>query len=157
MDPLSITTSVLTLLTAANKVAKGLDKLASIKGAPAAVLALNNEVSDLRLVLAEAELLLQKHAHTTIPPMTGDRTLQHSIDQAKERLTDLESIIGNRLMRRMGSKDRLGWLYEQDKVQKALTDVRTAKASVTAMLGVVTTSVSSPVSSNIRTTVAPTS
>ena len=149
MDPLSITTSVLTLLTAANKVAKGLDKLASIKGAPAAVLALNNEVSDLRLVHCEAELLLQKHAHTAIPPMTGDRTLQHSVDQAKERLTDLESIIGNRLMRRMGTKDRLGWLYEQDKVQKALTDVRTAKASVTAMLGVVTTSVSSPISSDI--------
>lgn len=57
MDPLSITASVLTLVTAANKVAKGLDNLASIKGAPAAVLALNNELSDLRLVLTEAEPL----------------------------------------------------------------------------------------------------
>lgn len=149
MDPLSITTSVLTLLAAANQVAKGLDKLASIKGAPAAVLALNNEVSDLRLVLCEAEPLLQKHVHTAVSPLTGDRTLQLSIDRAKERLTDLESVVGNRLMRRMGTKDRLGWLYEQDKVQKALSDVRTAKANVTTMLGVVTTSVISRISFSI--------
>ena len=144
MDPLSITVSVLTLLTTANKVAKGLDKLASIKGAPAAVLALNNELSDLRLVLHEAEPLLQKHARIADSLTAGDRVLQLNIDQAKERLTDLELIIGNRLMRRMGTKDRLGWLYEQDRVQKALNDVRTARTSVTAMLGVVTTSVLSP-------------
>lgn len=149
MDPLSITASVLTLLTAANKVAKGLDKLASIKGAPAAVLALNNELSDLRLILAEAEPLLQRHAHTALSPMTGSRTLQLSIDKAKGRLADLESIVGNRLMRRMGTRDRMGWLYEQDRVQKALTDVRTAKENVTAMLGVVTTSVISLILSNV--------
>lgn len=148
MDPLSITASVLTLLTAANKVAKGLDKLASIKGAPAAVLALNNELSDLRLVLTEAEPLLQRHAHTAVSLTSGSRTLQLSIDKAKGRLADLESIVGNRLMRRMGTRDRLGWLYEQDRVQKALTDVRTAKANVTAMLGVATTSVISPIPSS---------
>ena len=147
MDPLSITASVLTLLTAANQVAKGLDKLASIKGAPAAVLALNNELSDLRLVLAEAEPLLQKYAYTAVSSTAGDRTLQRSIDKAKGRLADLESIIGNRLMRRMGTRDRIGWLYEQDRVQKALTDVRTAKANITAMLGVATTSVISPMPS----------
>lgn len=50
-------------------------------------------------------------------------------------------------MRRMGTRDRMGWLYEQDRVQKALTDVRTAKANVTAMLGVVTTSVILPIPS----------
>ena len=141
MDPLSITASVLTLLAAANSVAKGLNKLASIRGAPAAVLALNNEVSDLRLVLIEAEPLLKRHADTAVSPMTGDRTLQLSIDKAKERLTDLESIIGNRLMRRMGTRDKIGWFYEQDRVQKALTDVRAAKGNITTMLGVASTSV----------------
>ena len=147
MDPLSITASVLTLLTAANKVAKGLEKLASIRGAPAAVLALNNELSDLRLVLAEAEPLLQRHAHSAFFPATRGRTVQLSIDKAKGRLADLESIIGNRLMRRMGTRDRLGWLYEQDRVQKALTDVRTAKENVTAMLGVANASVISSIPS----------
>ena len=49
----------------------------------------------------------------------------------------------------MGTKDRLGWLYERDKVQKALSDVRTAKANVTTTLGVVTTSVISRSSSSI--------
>ena len=127
--------------------AKGLDKLASIKEAPAAVLALNNELSDLRLVLTEAKPLLQRHAHSAGSPTSGNRTLQLSIDKAKGRLTDLESIVGNRLMRRMGTRDRMRGLYEQDRVQKALTDVRTAKENVTAMLGVVTTSVVSPIPS----------
>ena len=49
----------------------------------------------------------------------------------------------------MGTKNRLGWLYERDKVQKALSDVRTAKANVTTMQGIVTTSVISRSSSGI--------
>ena len=139
MDPLSITASVLTLLAAANKVAKGLDKLASIKGAPAAILALNNEVSDLRLVLGEAEPLLQKYGQATHSSIGGDTSLKSSIDRAKVRLVDLESIIANRLMTRMGTKNKLGWLYEQDKVQRAMSDVRAAKENVNTMLGVATT------------------
>ncbi len=139
MEPVGFAASVLTLLAAANQVAKGLDKLASIKEAPAAVLALNNEVSEIRLILCEAQPLLQKYENTVASSTDGDRSLQTSIDRAKARLLDLQSIVGNRLMRRMGTRDRFGWLYEQDKIQKALNDVRAAREKVTMMLGVVTT------------------
>lgn len=139
MEAVGFAASVLTLLAAANQVAKGLDKLASIKKAPDAVLALNNEVSEIRLILCEAQPLLQKYESTVVSSVSEDRSLQVSIDRAKERLEDLQSIVGNRLMRRMGTRDRFGWLYEQDKVQKALKDVRAAREKVTTMLGVVTT------------------
>lgn len=139
MEAVGFAASVLTLLAAANQVAKGLDKLASIKEAPDAVLALNNEVSEIRLILCEAQPLLQKYESTVVSSVSEDRSLQVSIDRAKERLEDLQSIVGNRLMRRMGTRDRFGWLYEQDKVQKALKDVRAAREKVTTMLGVVTT------------------
>ena len=137
-EVVGLAASVLTLLAAADQVAKGLDKLASIKEAPAAVLALNNEVSEIRLILCEAQPLLQQYQGTVASTVTEDRSLQVTIDRAKERLTDLQSIVGTRLLRRMGTRDRFGWLYEQDKVQKALCDVRAAREKVTTMLGVVT-------------------
>lgn len=144
MDPLSITVATLALIGAANQVAVGLNKLASLKGAPAAILALNNEVSDLRLVLQETEPLLLKHKQAdglgqpNFPPKMIDATFLRSMDRAKEKLLDLESVIQNRLMTRMGAIDKLGWLREQDKVRKAQADLRTVRLNITAALGVVT-------------------
>lgn len=147
MDPLSITVATLALIGAANQVAVGLNKLASLKGAPAAILALNNEVSDLRLVLQETEPLLLRHKEaavsgnfkSTLPSSKMiDATFLHSMERAKDKLLDLESVIQNRLMTRMGAIDKLGWLREQDKVRKAQVDLRTVRLNITAALGVVT-------------------
>lgn len=144
MDPLSITVATLALIGAANQVAVGLNKLASLKGAPAAILALNNEVSDLRLVLQETEPLLLKHSQAAapgqppFPPKMIDATFLLSMERAKDKLVDLESVIQNRLMTRMGAIDKLGWLREQDKVRKAQVDLRTVRLNITAALGVVT-------------------
>lgn len=144
MDPLSITVATFALIGAANQVAVGLNKLASLKGAPAAVLALNNEVSDLRLVLQETEPLLLKHNQAPVsgqpafPPKSVDATFLLSMERAKGMLLDLESVIQNRLMTRMGGIDKLGWLREQDKIRKAQVDLRTVRLNITAALGVVT-------------------
>ena len=144
MDPLSIAAGIIALVGATQKVAAGLNKLASLRGAPAAVLALNNELSDLRLVLSEAEPLLIKHGRVAVgtqavtPTPTADDRLKLSIDRARDGLADLESVLQNRLMTRMGKFDRLGWLMEQEKVRKALHDLRTVRLNITAMLGVVT-------------------
>ena len=138
MDPLSISASIAALLGAAKQIAIGLDKLASLRGAPAAVLQLNNEVSELRLVLSVAEPLLRKHDQATIFDGAEHSGLQVSIQHAKRSLSDLESVVSNRLMTRMGVVDRLGWLKEQDKIQRALTDLRTARLNVTGLLGIVT-------------------
>ncbi len=138
MDPLSIAASIVGLIAAANQVAVGLNKLASLRGAPAAVLQLNNEVSDLRLVLSGAEPLLYKHDQIAASRGSGNPAVQLSIERAKKRLADLESVVLNRLLTRMGIIDRLGWLKEQDKIQAALVDLRTARLHITAMVGVVT-------------------
>ena len=138
MDPLSISASIVALIGAAKGVAVGIDKLASLRGAPAAVLQLNNEVSELRLVLDVAESLLRKHDETAPREDNKDNTLQLSVGRATERLTELESVVTNRLFSRMGVFDRLGWLKEQDKIQRALADLRTARLNIIAMLGVVT-------------------
>lgn len=144
MDPLSITVSIVALIGAAQQVAVGLNKLASLRGAPAAVLALNNELSDLRLVLSEAEPLLLKHGRATAASQTvtstvaKDTRLKLSVEGAKDKLVELESIIQNRLLTRLGAIDKMGWLKEQDKIRKALEDIRVVRLNITAMLGIVT-------------------
>ncbi len=131
-------TSLLSLLVVADQVSKGLDKLASLRGAPDAVRALNNEVSELRFVLSEAEPLLQKYKASAVSSTAEDSPLLHSVELAKERLNDLETIIRNLLMKRMGTRDKLGWLYDQEKVHRALGVVRTAKGNITTVLGIIT-------------------
>lgn len=144
MEPISFAASIITLISATQQVAVGLNKLASLRGAPAAVLALNNEVSDLRLVLSEAEPLLLEHRRVAIGTTRATSTpaaeerLKLSIERAKGRLTGLESVLQNRLMTRMGKIDRFGWLREQGEVRKALDDLRNVRLNITAMLEVVT-------------------
>ena len=142
MDPLSVSVSAIALVGATKQVAKGLSKLASLRGAPAAVLALNNEVSDVRLVLDEAQPLLVS-SESEFDEKSGDgifksrkEILKASIERANDRLVELEAVVQNRLMSRMGAKDRLGWLMEQGRVRKALEDLHIARLNITAIIGV---------------------
>lgn len=144
MEPVSFAASLVALIGAADAIAVGINKIASLRNAPASVLALNNELSDLRLVLREVEPLIQKHylAHpdkqTPLFPASGDSTLLLSVQRAKIKLVELESIVQNRLMVRMGVKDKLAWTYEQEKIRMAKDCLRTARLNISAALGVVT-------------------
>lgn len=144
MDPLSISASIVALIGAAEGIAIGINKLASLKNAPASVLALNNELSDLRLVLGEVQPLLEKHYRTSadgncsLADPAGDSTLLPSVQRAKVKLVELEVIVRNRLMARMGVVDKLAWAFEQEKILRAKDDLRTARLNIAAALGIVT-------------------
>lgn len=98
MEPLSITASVVALIDAGNQVAIGINKPASLCGAPASILALNNELSDLRLVLSEAEILLAEHdtrddRHTSkLSPQAPATRFLPSFQLAWDHLQELENI-----------------------------------------------------------------
>lgn len=144
MDPLSISAAIVTLMSATNHIAISLNKLSSLKGASAAILQLNDEVSDLHLILQETEPLLLRHKQAASPGLATKATasvdeplLLLSMERARNNLTDVESLIQNRLMNRMGAIDKLGWLMDQDKVRKAKENIRRTKLDITAALGVV--------------------
>lgn len=59
MDPLSLTASVITVVGVADAAGRGLKKLIALRGASDAILALNNEISDLRLTLRELDSILR--------------------------------------------------------------------------------------------------
>lgn len=51
MDPLSVTASIIAILGAGEVIAQGIRKLVLLRDAPSGILQLNNELSDLRLVI----------------------------------------------------------------------------------------------------------
>ncbi len=143
MDPLSITASLIALISAANQVAIGINKLASLRGAPASILALNNELSDLRLVLSEAEIQLAEHKtlddrHTSklSPEATAKRFLP-GFQLAWDRLQELENV-QKRLTTRSGGISRRAWLWEQDNISEAQKGLRAARIDVVTVLGLLT-------------------
>jgi hypothetical protein len=142
MDPLSITASIIALIGAGNQLARGINKLASLRGAPASILSLNNELSDVRLVLAETEALLAeheardaKHASSIARPRLEKR-LSPSLKSVWDRMQELQAI-EKRLTTKSGSIDRLAWLWEQDNVNRAQKGLRAARSDIVAVIGLV--------------------
>jgi len=139
MDPLSPTASVIALISIGNQLAKGISKLG---GAPALILSLNNELSDIRLVLAETEALLAEHEtrdtnHAlSISRPSFEKRMFPSLKNVWDRMQELQAI-EKRLTTRSGGIDRLAWLWEQDNVNKAQNGLRASRSDVVAVLGLI--------------------
>lgn len=139
MDPISSIASVLALVGAAKQVAKGVNKLAALRGAPASILALNNELSDLRVVLAEVETLFTEHDNTQ-KIMKLSATLDRFIpiiEHTHTQLADLEAV-ERRITgtRRSGAIERLVWLWEQENINKIQKNLRNARVNIVTLLGI---------------------
>ena len=61
MDPLSLTASIIAVLGAGGSVASGIERIVSLRHAPDALLALNNEIVDFQLVVRMIQELLQDY------------------------------------------------------------------------------------------------
>ena len=80
MDPVSLTLGILTMLGASEAIAKGLKILVNLRHASIIVLALSNEVTDLRVLLRKTYDLLQlAHSHL-------DHEIPSSLTTILERL-----------------------------------------------------------------------
>ena len=134
MDPLSITAGLLAIFDAGGKVGKGLRLLIQLKDAPDALLALNNEVTDLQCVVQDVDNLLQHHSEENALPSSITRHL----DQAKATVLALERLIAYDLttIATNGFKrvDRSSWLRAESKVTAMKQKVKDAKLSLASAL-----------------------
>ena len=97
-DPLSITASIIAVIGAAEGVGKALAKIKDIRNAPEDVLALINEVSDLRVILGDVEKSTRAAGTTPLP----HEQLAHMstlIDRAKDRLLEIDQLIHYQLVK----------------------------------------------------------
>ena len=96
---LSLIASVIAVVGAADTIAKTISEVKVLRDAPDELLALNNEVSDLTVILRNVESCVTGNdaERGTVPP----DTLQHMftlVDRAKSRLLELDRLIHYKLL-----------------------------------------------------------
>ena len=145
MDPLSLVASIVTIVGVGGEVAKAVRKLASLKGAPDLILALNNEISDLYLVILAIRDIFSRQRASIVPSsnnVTTDNTVLGTLVQANEKVLELRALHQRLTARttRLGDVDTLNkasWLREHKNVKKMQEDLRTVRLKLSTTLGII--------------------
>ena len=140
-DPLSIAASVITVIGAADSIGKTLGKIRTAKNAPAAVLALQNEVSDLRVVLGDVDVCSSDECRVE-PTSTTARCLKRLallITSAENHLRELDRILYHRLIRvdpltASSHISRMGWLRTRNAVEDIRSSLRATRQDIALQL-----------------------
>ena len=137
MDPLSISASVLTVVGAISSTSRIVKKIASLRGAPEAISALNNEISDLQLVLRAVETMLQSNTDS-VKPFT-DNGMQELLDRAKGKLLELDILLEYQIMTVDDNKKPKinfpAWARKQGKIRQLQQDLRSARLNLATIVG----------------------
>ena len=141
MDPLSVIASVIAIMGATGGISKTVQKIASMRGAPDAISALNNEISDLRLVLQAIETLLLRGSAL---PSPFDISLCTSLDRTKAKILELETVVEYQIMTTIGANNeprvnRIAWARRRGQIQRIQDELRLARLTLTTVLGAATT------------------
>lgn len=142
MDPLSLTAGIIAVVGAGSTIGKGLKKVVAARHMPDIVLALNNEVSDLRYVVHDLNDLLQQQdqvAYENRRPLPGHASLSSALEHVKETLLALESLIAYELTTVDSTNghtkiDWSSWLRAEPKVQKIKDDIHIDRVRLSSAL-----------------------
>ena len=143
-DPLSITTAIVTLLGAGGCIGKVLKKVINLKHhAPDILLAVNNEITDLRDVVQIFDDLFQRQYNPSDAAPYGQ--LSVSLDKVKRTLLTLEQLFSYELTVVEGEGDDLhlrfdksAWLRAEPKFRAIRDQIRDDKTALYRVLAVLT-------------------
>ena len=149
MDPISVTASAITLLAVGGKAAKVVKHLALLRTAPDVVLALNNELTDLRLVITAIEAVFKAQEASGTPSQgrrdhqtSAQASLVSSLKQVNEKALELEALYDKLCQKNwdpksssLGKIHRGIWLLEHRNI-KRVQDFRSLRLKLVAALGV---------------------
>ena len=140
-DPLSIAASIITVVGAADNIGKVLSKLRTARNAPTEVLALQNEISDLRIVLEDVDLCSSDENRVEPDPASRRRfeRLAILITHAQNQLCELDQILNHRLIKvdavtGVSHVSRTGWLRIRGTVEGVRLNLRTARQDIALQL-----------------------
>jgi chromosome segregation ATPase len=136
MDPLSITASVLTVAAAAKQLGSAFAELRAIHTElPGRLHALNNEVSDIEVVLYQVAAVLSERS---VLPQSAQMNIPPLLELARAKLSELKAIV-DRLSAIGATKGILSrasaWRKVQARLQALQEDIKTVKCSLNIMLG----------------------
>ncbi|KAL8687366.1 MAG: hypothetical protein Q9218_006442 [Villophora microphyllina] len=144
MDPISIAASLLTVLGAAATAGRALDHLSSLRHAPDSLIALVNEVSDLRVVLHNVRDAVQERTKTS--QQCGN--LSFIVQRASQKLSELNRLIYGNLLKTGGCNSlddddtikasRLAFLRRSGKIKSLKDDIQGIKMSLLISMSTLT-------------------
>ncbi len=141
IDPLSITAGIFTLLGAGERIGKFLRKVASLRNAPEILLAVNNEITDLRaVVLMFDDLLQRQYNRSDAAPYSQ---LSVILEKVKQTLLRLEQLVSYELTETEGDDlhvrlDKSSWLLAEPKFRAIKDQIRDDKTALYRGLALLT-------------------
>ena len=147
MDPLSLTASIIAVVGVGGQVAKGIAKLAGIRGSPELVLALSNEISDLQFVVLAIQDVFDKQPTREVPfpgqqagKINVDTSIINSLKQANDLVVDLEVFYKRLKVSSTGAAgtitfDKLLWAREQRRLNRMRDDFKSIRIRLMTALG----------------------
>ena len=138
MDPLSIAASAITVAALAASACHTFSELRSLcRSLPGRLHALNNEVADTEIVLAELATVFSKR--TSLIEETEQQVILELLNQAKVALSQLQDILKGFTGLCDRSKFVLiqarAWRKEQPKLKRLQDDIKRVKCTLGIMLG----------------------
>ena len=139
MDPLSLTVGIITILGAGGTLAKGLGKIRALKHAPGILLALNNEVADIEILVREIDEVIRQHQEFDQRPINA--SICRALGNTRKTLLVVEKLIAYELtvinsVNGEVKLDRKSWLRSENRIRQLQEQMRNNKVDLsTALLG----------------------
>ena len=133
MDPLSLIASIIALLGAGGTIAKGLGKIRRLKKAPDVLLQLNNEVTDLHLLICAVNELYHRRIELSWVSTAQEEVVRNSLERAKHAVLELEKLIEYVLTKetKEGTEiDGLAWTRALDRIKEVKNNFRAARVDL---------------------------
>jgi predicted nucleic acid-binding Zn-ribbon protein len=134
MEVLGILAATVGVLKVGSKVSSKLrDIIKTWQNVPAELLALHNELEDLRIVLDEMRSCEKDIEATFQGPLHRVDALRRQIRCAERHLTTLDNLV-EELYQLKGSKKKLKWIREKREIGVILRQIRTAREAMSGIL-----------------------
>ena len=140
MDPLSITASTLTVLSALEK---AFQLIVSYRDAPGQLEALNNEIADITAAVTEVDRLLKESHHKFDLSSGKGSHLTLALSNIREKARELEALFRSCVNPPSSTSDgikvsRISWLKVKSKVQRLQTELRDGRLNLSIALATFT-------------------
>ena len=132
MEPVSVTASIITLLSASSTIAKFCERIAELRQAPEILLQLNNEVSELRYLIEQVKDLLRDFDITVL-----DSRLNVELQKLEALILELARFIvyDLEIPTQSGIRvDRSRFLRHASRAQMLKARIREEKREIIALL-----------------------
>ena len=145
-EALSLAASIIAVLGAAECVAKGISKVYSIHCAPDEILSLNNEISDLKVLIYDVQRYITNTPKSHLP-QNHVQQLRIPIDRAKEKLLQLDGLIQHRILKPQPLTGKLKiskieWLKAVKVIGRSRQSLRDIRCSIDSRFLLINSSVS---------------